>query len=117
MNDKTLTFLIEVIVDEESTTADLNKLKENPRNTHSLYVAQKVHEALNLYKGDFVHVIRKASPDSGLAEHEEEEPAYRRQVDYVAEKQKQVLKILPPDDPWEDIGYTGRPGPAETWDK
>ena len=85
--------VIEVDVEEENTTADLEILKDE------VEVAQKVHEALNLYKGDFVRVTTKFET-------------------YFKHKGNRLLHIeFPPDDPWESTGYTGRPGPAETWDK
>ena len=62
-------------------------------------VAATIHEAFGFYKNDFVFVTLEEKKS-------EEAPAYRRQVDYVAEKQKRLLKINPPDDPYTSIGYT-----------
>ncbi len=74
--------MIEVDVDEENTTADLEILKDEAE------VAQKVHEALNLYKGDFVHVTTKFET-------------------YFRHMGERVLHIeFPPDDPYTSIGYT-----------
>ena len=51
-------------------------------------VAQKVHEALNLYKGDFVRVTTKFET-------------------YFKHKGNRLLHIeFPPDDPYTSIGYT-----------
>ena len=95
---------IEVDITEDKTTADLTEFDTEFK------VAEKIMTAFNLYKHDYVSVI--------LEEKKSEEAPHRARVDYVAEKQKRLLHIeFPPDDPWESTGYTGRPGPAETWDK
>ena len=85
--------LIEIDITEDKTTADLTELSSEER------IIEKIMTTFNLYKHDYVTVLLEKKKS-------EEEPAYRRQVDYVAEKQKRLLKINPSDNPFESIGYT-----------
>ena len=74
--------IIEIDIEKENTTADLEILKDEAE------VAQKVHEALNLYKGDFVRVTTKFET-------------------YFRHAGNRLLHIeFSPDDPYTSIGYT-----------